>query len=180
LESKNGEYFLEHVMPTLDQHVQTGCYLRPADSADEDFLLDLYAQERREELMLAGLDAKQRETFVKMQFHARQSGYAASYPTASSEVLCAEDGSPIGRLLIDRSAGVMRVVDIALTESRQKQGLGGQLLQQLQKECRALGHEMRLQVLKYSPAVRLYRRLGFEIEGSDLLRWQMVWNKARD
>jgi ribosomal protein S18 acetylase RimI-like enzyme len=166
-------------MPIAEQVVETSYYLRPADAADEDFLVELYAQERRAELMRAGLDTSQREAFLRMQFRARKSSYATNHPTASSEIVCMADGSAVGRLLISRTGDEARLVDIALDEGKRRRGLGTKLIQQLQQECRTLGREMKLQVLKESEAVRLYRRLGFEVEGEDLIRCQMVWNRTR-
>jgi hypothetical protein len=57
-------------MPTADLIPRTAYHRRPANDADEGFLLNLYAQERAAELMLAGLDPTQREMFVQMQFRA--------------------------------------------------------------------------------------------------------------
>jgi ribosomal protein S18 acetylase RimI-like enzyme len=167
-------------MPTADLIPRTAYYRRPAIDADEEFLFNLYAQERAAELMLAGLDATQREMFVQMQFRARKASYAANYPTATQEIICAEDGTPAGGILVERTADGMRLIDIAVINGKRGQGLGTEVIRALQQECDTRGWTLRLQVAKGNPAERLYRRLGFEIAGEDSLRRQLVWNGAKD
>lgn len=154
-------------------------HLRPASIADEAFLLELYAQTRAAELAQSGLDALQREVFVQMQFRARQMSYGTSYPLAADDIICTGRGIPVGRVLVDREENGMHLVDIAIVAERQKQGFGTQVVQELQRECAVRDWEMSLQVLKGSPAERLYRRLGFKVAGEDSLRWQMVWDRTR-
>ncbi len=167
-------------MPTADLIPRTAYHRRPANDADERFLLNLYAQERATELMLAGLDATQREMFVQMQFRARQASYAANYPTAMQEIICTEDGTPMGGMLVERTADGMRLIDIAVINHQRGQGLGAEVIRALQQECDTRGWTLRLQVLKGNPAERLYQRLDFEIEGEDPLRRQMAWRGAKD
>ena len=167
-------------MPTADLIPRTTYHRRPANDADKGFLLNLFAQERAAELMLAGLDATQREMFVQMQFRARQTSYAANYPTAMQEIICTEDGTPAGGILVERTADGMRLIDIAVINSKRRQGLGTELIRALQQECHARGWTLRLQVLKGNPAERLYQRLGFEVAGEGPLRRQMIWSGAKD
>lgn len=167
-------------MLMAEQIREASYHLRLANSADEAFLLELFAQGREAEMMLAGMDAMQREMFVQMQFRARQAGYAASYPAALDEIICLDNGSAAGRVLVDRAGGEMRLVDIAIVSDWQQQGIGTQIIRALQQECRTQGWQLKLQVLKASAAERLYQRLGFVLAGEDLLRQQMVWNGARD
>jgi GNAT superfamily N-acetyltransferase len=167
-------------MPTADLIPRTAYHRRPATAADEGFLLNLYAQERAAELMLAGLDAAQRQIFVQMQFRARQTSYAANYPAATQEIICVEDGTPAGGILVERTADGMRLIDIAMITSKRRQGLGTEVIRALQQECDTRGWTLKLQVLKGNTAERLYRRLGFEVAGEDSLRRQMVWSGAKD
>jgi len=143
-------------------------------------LLELYAQTRAEGMMHSGMDALQREVFVQMQFRLRQAGYRATYPMAEDEILCTESGTPVGRVLVDRTQDGMRLIDIAIATEEQGQGFGTQVIRELQHECAARKWEMRLQVLKGSMAERLYRRLGFKVTGEDPLRRQMVWDGTKE
>ncbi len=159
---------------------EASIHLRPTAVADEVFLLELYAQTRAEELMRSGMDALQREVFVQMQFRLRQAGYRATYPMAEDEIICTERGTPVGRVLVDRTQDGMRLIDIAIAAENQGQGFGTQMIRELQRECSAREWEMRLQVLKGSMAERLYRRLGFKVTGEDPLRRQMVWDGTKE
>lgn len=141
--------------------------------------MELYAQSRAEELEHSGMDALQREVFVQMQFRMRQAAYSATYPTALNEIICSESRAPLGRVLTDRAAGGMRLVDIAIAPERQRQGIGTQVIQELQQECTAHRWKMSLQVLKDSSAERFYQRLGFRLTGEDLLRRHMVWDGTK-
>lgn len=154
-------------------------HLRPAGIADEAFLLGLYAQTRSEELMHTGMDALQREVFVQMQFRLRQAAYGVTHPTALSEIICTQDGTAYGRILTDRTMDGMCLVDIAIVSDRQRQGIGTQVIQGLQRECMSHHWKMALQVLRGSAAERLYKRLGFRLTGEDSLRRQMVWDGTK-
>jgi len=167
-------------MPIADLIPATAYHRRAANDADAGFLLNLYAQQRATELMLAGLDATQREMFIQMQFRARQASYAANYPTAIQEIICTNDGTPAGGMLVERTADGMRLIDIAVIDRKRGQGLGTEVIRALQQECDTRGWTLRLQVLKGNLAERLYQRLDFEVEGEDSLRRQMAWRGAKD
>ena len=166
-------------MAAVVQIPEAICHLRQAGIADEAFLLELYAQTRAEELMHSGMDALQREVFVQMQFRLRQAAYGVTHPTALSEIICANDGTASGRILTDRTMDGMHLVDIAIAQDRQRQGIGTQIIQELQQECMSRHWKMSLQVLKGSSAEHLYRRLGFRLTGEDSLRRQMVWDGTK-
>lgn len=165
-------------MKTAEKIRQAACQLRPAESGDRRFLLQLYAEGRAAEPMLQGMDPVQREIFLEMQFRAREASYAMSYPGASDHILCWENGEAIGRVLVDRTRGRMLLVDLAVSRAQQGRGLGTQILETLQRECASAGWRLHLQVLKGSAAERLYRRLGFVSAGEDPLRRQMIWSRT--
>jgi GNAT superfamily N-acetyltransferase len=96
------------------------------------------------------------------------------------EIVCAEDGTPAGGILVERTADGMRLIDIAVINSKRRQGLGTEVIRALQQECDARGWTPKLQVLKGNAAESLYRRLGFEVAREDSLRRQMVWSGAKD
>lgn len=153
--------------------------LRSATVEDEKFLLDLYAQSRAEELARSGMDPLQREVFVQMQFQIRRAAYSATYPMARNEIICGDKGAALGRVITDRTAKELCLVDLAITTEMQGQGIGTKVIQELQHECLTHGWKMRLQVLKGSSAERLYKRLGFSIKSEDSLRRQMVWDGTK-
>lgn len=132
--------------------------LRPAEAADAAFLRSLYASTRLEELSL--LDPAQRESFLELQWRARQRDYRARHPDAEDQIVLVE-GTVAGRLLVARRSDELVVVDIALLPEFRGRGIGSRLLLRLLEEATRAGIVVRLHVALTNPALRLYRRLGF-------------------
>jgi len=148
--------------------------LRPEQPDDEAFLFAVYASTREDELAITGWDEATRLAFLNMQFRAMQVGYRGSFPQAQfSIVLC--DGRPVGRLVVDRTGNEIHVVDVALLPASRNRGIGTVLMRDLCVEAENCGKPIRLRVLKHSPALRFYQRLGFKpIEDFDFDE-QMEW-----
>jgi ribosomal protein S18 acetylase RimI-like enzyme len=161
-------------LPKVSHSDEVPVALRPERPDDEDFLLELYASTRLEEMALAGWDAAARALFVKMQFNAMRQGYAGMFPRAQFSILLLQDNS-IGRMVVNRVAHEIRLVDLALLPDCRGRGLGTGLLQSLLAEACEAGKPVRLQVLKTNRAVRLYARLGFLQTGGDGLYDEMEW-----
>ena len=139
---------------------------RPAVAADRPFLVDLYAETRAAELAGVGWDPATLRVFLEQQYGAREAGWAAVAPDRDDAMLlCGE--RPIGRLVLDRRADGVSVVDIALLTRDQGRGTGTAVLEALLAEADAAGVPVRLHVAAGNPARRLYERLGFFVTGSD-------------
>lgn len=133
--------------------------LRTATTADRDFLMKVFAATRADELAALG-DAGLIETFVKMQFDAQQQTYSGIYPDADSRIIMLDD-QPIGRMLVNRSADAIRLVDIALLPEFRSGGIGSMLLKQLINEALESDRSLLLSVYQFNPALRWYERHGF-------------------
>lgn len=142
--------------------------LRPVETADQAFLFQLFCAIRPELAMLP-------ESLLQMQFRAQTLSYGAKYPGAEHQIV-AEEGRPVGHLLVDRSPERIHLVDIALLPEVQGKGIGSELLQALQQEAAASSRPVRLSVYETNPAQWLYARLGFAVTGHDGTRLQMTWN----
>ena len=154
---------------------ETPTSLRRARDEDEPFLFDLYASTRSEETAAWNWPAAQVAAFLKLQFAAQRASYAMTYPTAEHSVIL-EDGRPIGRLLVNRSAAAICLVDISLLTGSRGHGIGSALIRQLMQECSAAGCKLTLQVLCTNPARALYLRLGFRRVQGDAMYDQMQWS----
>lgn len=138
--------------------------LRKITPQDESFLLSVYASTRAEEMQLVPWSDAEKAEFLQSQFQAQHTYYQQHYPQASFDVIAVAD-QQVGRLYVDRGAGELRIIDIALLPEFRGQGIGSQLLQDLIAESDAAGDRITIHVEKNNPALRLYRRLGFtEIE----------------
>jgi ribosomal protein S18 acetylase RimI-like enzyme len=154
--------------------------LRPASAADESLLWTLFAVERRAEMLAAGLERQVAEQLLELQFRAQREQYHAAFPAADSSVI-EIDGTPSGRLLVERRPGEIGVVDIALLPGSRGRGVGTGLLRSLQDEAACTGSRLALRVARSNAAQHLYARLGFREDSGDEMYVDMVWQApARD
>jgi ribosomal protein S18 acetylase RimI-like enzyme len=136
--------------------------LRLAGKDDEAFLFGLYAAVRLDEVAGWGWTEAQQEAFLRMQFNGQQAGYKRAYPDASHQIIL-RDGAAIGRMLVAKRDGALRLVDISLLPEHRGAGTGTALVRDLQNQAESEGLPLRLQVMKANPALRLYERLGFRV-----------------
>lgn len=127
---------------------------------DEDFLCQVYASTREEELRLTNWTDAQKAAFCRMQFRAQSTDYRANYPDAQNSII-ERDGVPVGRLIVDRRAEQIRITDIAILPEARGQGIGTKFLRELMAEAAGAGKPLSIHVEKFNPALRLYERLGF-------------------
>ena len=125
-----------------------------------------HAGTRWDELNLVDWSDLQKQTFLKMQFTARQQQYCLLYPLATDRIIL-QDSEAIGRLLVDQEERYLVLIDIALLPAHQNRGIGTMLVQSLLEEAAATAKSVRLHVLATNPAVRMYERLGFTATDED-------------
>ena len=138
--------------------------LRTIRAEDRDFLFRVYAGARLEELALTDWDETQKQAFLAQQFEAQHHHYQTHYPGARLDLVLLGD-EPIGRLYVARWREEIRIMDIALLPEHRNRGIGGALLRDLLEEAAATSRRLTIHVERYNPALRLYRRLGFESVG---------------
>ncbi len=152
-----------------------GVELRPITPADLEFLYQLYANTREEELALTDWGAEDKERFLRMQFSAQDQHYRQYYPGAKLEVIL-EQGQPIGRFYVARWESEIRLMDIALVPAVRGRGIGTALVRQLLAEGQSVGKKVSIHVEMYNPAFRLYKRLGFRRVEEKGVYFLMVWS----
>jgi ribosomal protein S18 acetylase RimI-like enzyme len=153
---------------------EAGLGFRPIGDADLPFLYRVYAATRAEELAPVPWSDDQKAAFLTMQFRAQHSDYQRNYPGADwLSVIRA--GEPIGRLYVERGAREHNVIDIAFLPEHRGRGFGTAIMRDLMDEAGSAGKALSIHVEKFNPALRLYRRLGFQtIEDKgvyDRMRW---------
>lgn len=148
--------------------------VRPIIAADADFLCDLYADTRADEMAAVDWPAEQKQAFLRMQFDAQHRHYQQYYPNAAFDIILLA-GRPIGRLYLDRWATEFRIVDIALVPEHRKRGIGTAFLQAIHAEAQRAGLPVTIHVEQFNPALRLYQRLGFEPVGVNGVYYLMKW-----
>ncbi|MEM7582832.1 MAG: GNAT family N-acetyltransferase [Acidobacteriota bacterium] len=135
--------------------------LRPITDADRFFLLQVYASTRADEMAQVPWTDQQKEEFLAFQFDAQHKYYRQHFPQAAFDLILLDE-KPVGRLYIDRRQDEIRLIDIALLPQYRGTGLGGAIMEDILAEGAEAGLLVRIHVESNNPAMRLYRRLGFE------------------
>src|SRR5437868_1826613 len=89
--------------------------LRPAVSADEEFLFAVYSSTRRDEVAAFGWDEAQQIAFLQMQFVVRQRSYEMQFPASEYYIILLNE-TPAGQLIVDRDGGQISLTDIAILQ----------------------------------------------------------------
>lgn len=151
--------------------------LRGYASDDDAFLRDLYASTRADELSRVGWSAAQQQVFLQMQYQAQRQSYLMQFPGAEYRVIQV-DATDVGRLIVDRSSDVVRLIDVCLLPERRNAGFGTRLIRDLQAEAAQAGKPVVLHVNKANRAQRLYERLGFAKTSESDVYLEMVWRSG--
>ena len=146
---------------------------RPVAPGDDEFLLDVYASTRADEMALVPWADEQKRAFLRMQFDAQREEYFRRFPDADYRVILVGD-KPAGRLWVARTPEQIRLRDIALLPGVRGRGAGALLVRGLIGEAAQAGLPLRHMVFQLNEgALRFYERLGFtrhELHGA---YWEM-------
>lgn len=146
--------------------------LRAASEADEAFLAALLASTRPVEV--AAMPSPQAaEQLFAMQRRGQRAAWLGVPGTSEQVVLV--DAAPAGHLVVREGEGELRLVDISLLPEHRGEGIGTELIGELQARAAAAGVPLVLHVDVGSAAERLYARLGFIAEARDQVRVAMRW-----
>jgi ribosomal protein S18 acetylase RimI-like enzyme len=149
-----------------------GYALRPRTDRDLAFLRDLYAHTREEEMRLAPWPEQRKREFLDDQFAKQHAHYLQHYPRARWQVVTF-DGEPVGRLYAERTPAEVRIMDVALLAPHRNRGVGTAMMRSLLAEADSARLRASLHVEPFNPALRLYRRLGFEQVETHGIYWYM-------
>ncbi len=149
-----------------------GMDLRPVNSHDLEFLRELYASTRWNELSPTGWPDESKHAFLAQQWDAQRQYYARHYPLSDNLIIAHREGGRIGRLFLDW-ADEIRLVDIALAPAWRGRGLGTRLLELLCQQADRGQRPVVAHVETFNPARRLYARLGFAIEDNNQIYLRM-------
>jgi ribosomal protein S18 acetylase RimI-like enzyme len=150
------------------QNPLTALTLRPAQQDDENFLFEVYASARGEEVSQTGWDEAQKQAFLRMQFAAQQHHYQSRFPRADHRLII-KDGCPIGRIYTARTDEEIRILDLTILPQHRNAGIGTGLLKDILADAENSGLAVRIYVESFNRSLRLFERLGFSsIETSGL------------
>lgn len=147
---------------------------RPATVDDEAFLFNLYASSRGDDLRQLEWEEQRINEFLKLQFEAQQRFLENEYRRPDDRIVLM-NGEAIGRVLVERRDHEIRGVDVALLPEFRNKGIGSWLITQIQSEASRARKPLRIQVIRFSPAVALLERLGFVRTSETGTHFQMEW-----
>ncbi len=139
----------------------------------------LFAVDKLAEFAAIGLPQPQADELVQMQWRGRTLTYANQYHGAEDWTISIDEGTPIGRYLLQKTPQGVRMVDFAILPDWRGQGIGTQVLQKLIQSTATNGSVFSLRVEKNNRALNLYKRLGFTIVSSDEISFEMEWKPER-
>ncbi len=149
--------------------------LRPISPEDAEFLYEVYASTRADELAQVPWSEAQLRAFLKMQLNARDQSYRMYY-TGIDDRIILSGNQPIGRLIVIRTDEEIRLADVALLPEHRSGGTGTALIKDLMTEAGNTLRPIRLQVEKPNVQARhLYDRLGFTTTGENITHFQMEY-----
>src|ERR1700733_9133331 len=151
--------------------------LDAATASDQEFFYRTFASTRAAEVALTGWSAGQQESFVRMQFEAQTRGYLMQTPEAQYWVI-RENGTPVGRMIVDRTASDIHLIDIGLLPEFRGHGIGSTLMAAVIQEATLERKPIRLFVERFNPALQWYEGLGFKVIGEGQIYMEMVWQPS--
>jgi ribosomal protein S18 acetylase RimI-like enzyme len=159
----------------LPSNAASAVALRPVLPEDEQFLYEVYASTRADELTQVAWSEAQLKAFLKMQLNARDQSYRMHYAEIEDRIILSQN-QPIGRLIVVRTNEEIRLADIALLPEHRGSGTGTSLIKLLMSEAGNTERPIRLQVEKTNmQAKRLYHRVGFTTTGENMTHVQMEY-----
>jgi ribosomal protein S18 acetylase RimI-like enzyme len=149
--------------------------LRPVRQDDENFLFEVYASTRAEEMSLTGWDKAQQRAFLLLQFAAQQQHYQSRFAEGDHRIIV-KDGQPVGRIYIARTDREIRILDIALLPHYRNSGIGTILLKDIMADAESSRRMIRIYVESFNRSLKLFQRLGFSSVETSGLHQLMEWH----
>jgi GNAT superfamily N-acetyltransferase len=150
---------------------------RGVQPADDQFIFEVYSSSREQEMALVPWNDAQREAFLRMQCAAQLSHYQKHHPKAEHAIIL-EEGSPVGRIYIDRAENKIEILDLTILTAHRGKGTGSYILKQLQDESRKVNKPLNIYVESFNPSLALFERLGFKKKSDEGINFLMEWNPS--
>lgn len=149
--------------------------LRDEVDQDRDFVHDLYASTRWDEVSVLPWPDEAKRAFLHDQSRLQGEHYRQHYPGAAL-CLIEHAGVAAGRIYLYPTPGELRLMDIALLPDWRGRGHGGRILRALMSVAAAQARTITLHVEPHNPAQRLYARLGFTLVEQRGVYHYLVWS----
>jgi GNAT superfamily N-acetyltransferase len=149
-------------------------YLRSDHEHDQEFIDTLY-RSTREDLLMLPMDPVFIDNLIRSQQQIHALGVQQNYPNAQTIIL-EYQRQALGRMVFEHAADDIRLIDIAVLPSAQRQGRARYMLLYLQQMAGTRQASLSLRVVKNNLKARsLYLSAGFQIVDEDEISEQMRW-----
>jgi GNAT superfamily N-acetyltransferase len=148
--------------------------LRDESEQDLEFLFEVYASTREEELALVPWTAEQKDAFLKMQFAAQRNYYRERFPNAQYQLIVL-DQQRVGRLYVLREDETIRILDMTVVPAYRSRGIGTFLLNGILSEASESAKPVEIYVETYNRSLGLFERLGFQKKAEEGINFLMEW-----
>jgi ribosomal protein S18 acetylase RimI-like enzyme len=137
---------------------------RPATNEDSDFVYQVKVHALKDYITKTwGWDEDLQWKFHQESFR----------PACTQIIRDAEEDA--GFLVVEETDDEFRLHEINLLGKFQGQGIGTQIIREIQETAVSQGKRVELQVLKVNPGIRLYERLGFYVYNETETHRQMTY-----
>ncbi|WP_100405650.1 GNAT family N-acetyltransferase [Bacillus solitudinis] len=149
-----------------------------SDGDDIDFLYEVYASSRIEEVSIWGWSEGEITQFLQMQFQFQMRSYEQQYPNLETRIIVYKN-EQAGRLLLANLEDRMVIVEITLLPLYQHKGLGTTVLTEILNEAKSSNLFVELSVLKSNQrAICFYEKMGFSEVSRNDLYLKMINNES--
>lgn len=145
--------------------------LRLATAADQPFLRELFVAVRGPVFSDVPQDVVQ--SLIDQQYRAQQACFAIHHPDADFHIV-EFAGTPIGQIVVDRRASVIKVVDISILPSCRGYHVGTWLLNGLIDESEFRGLPIEVDLAASHPARPWLERYAFGLCGGNSAHLTLV------
>jgi N-acetylglutamate synthase-like GNAT family acetyltransferase len=112
--------------------------------------------------------------FLDMQYEAQQRFHENEYKKPVDQIVV-RGNKAVGRVTFEPREHEIRCVEVAILPQHRNAGIGTRLIRELQTEAKRQKKPLRLQVIRFSRAVTLFERLGFQRISETGTHFQMEW-----
>lgn len=151
-----------------------GISLREIVPGDYGFLRSIY-RSTRNDIQNSSIDPRSKALVLNQQFQSQNNQFRTDYPNAIYSIIC-KFGQAAGCLYIDFGDTEVRLVDMTLAQEFQRQGIGRQLLKNLQRVALQQKLPLRLRIASEHDGLRWCKKLGFETVGNDSTHCHLEWD----
>lgn len=134
---------------------------RPGRTQDFDYCRRIYFAEMEWIIDRLGLNRTAQEVSFQEQWQASQVR------------IIVLDGNDVGWLQTITQEAALFIAQLFVDGKFQRRGIGTEVMDRLIAEASRFNQEVRLSVVKINPAVRLYKRFGFQITDEDDRKFHM-------